>query len=588
MLTSASSLCDSNLLAQAEPEMPAPLSTVMIPVCLLLCTLPVFSRSVGEDLRAAYDVQSYRLDLRVDPARQEIGGTVVIEATVVVEELSQFVLDLEPHGQVQRVVRVQGELTGDSPLNGATQRYSREGARLICELAPKAKRGQRVALAVTYLGKPESRDRFSGVHWRETDAGEPWVDASCQAIGAHYWWPCKASHFHPEDKAARVFVNLTVPAGLFAVSNGRLEKRERQGNWETFHWQHNYPIQTYAVALNIGPFKAVRSRFDLAQRAGSVDFDYYVLADALPKAIVQFEQVPTIVNTFERLFGTYPFKHAKLGIVQSTFVGMDHPTAISYGSTFPAYLAKKGLEDPSARYNRDYDYILVHELAHEWWGNSVTASSWADYWLHEGFATYAESLYLEDLQGRAAADAFFERMRERISPKHRLHWGKNDRSASKSYNLVIYYKGAWALNMMRHYIDNDHLWWETLSQFHARHKHGNANTEDFQRTVEDVTGQDFERFFAQWVYGTGFPRLEGHVASEATGIHIEIENAASDGRRFELPLDIEWTEGGLAHSRRLLLQPGRNVLDIECGDEPLEVAVVGTHRLLGRHRICVR
>lgn len=289
-----------------------------------LFALSLLSTSDPElvDLRELYDVEAYRLDVEVRPQQKEIAGTVGIQVTVVGDDLKSIQLDLEPHCRVQRVVQLFDKLDGSRPLKGKPLPFRQNDVGLICDLPRAAQQGDSVAIAVTYDGKPESVDRFSGFHWSKTESGAPWIDTSCQSIGAHYWWPCKSSFFHPEDKSARLFVNATVPRGLFAVSNGKLVRRSSKGpKWETFHWDHPYPIQTYAVTLSVGPYEHTRSEIKLACHDKPFPFDYFVLPEAADRARVQFAEVPHIVETFARHFGPYPFQEAKLGIVQATFVG---------------------------------------------------------------------------------------------------------------------------------------------------------------------------------------------------------------------------------------------------------------------------
>jgi aminopeptidase N len=176
----------------------------------------------ADDLRAAYDVQAYRLDLVIDPEHEKLSGVVAVEAVVTSTALATLELDLQPGFEVSRVLELESAVDSTSALKGRELAFRRAGARLGCALARPMQRGEPVRIAVVYSGRPTAPDSFEGFHWQKTAEGRPWISTSCQGRGSSSWWPCKDSFFHPEDKPERTFVNATVPSGLYAVSNGRL------------------------------------------------------------------------------------------------------------------------------------------------------------------------------------------------------------------------------------------------------------------------------------------------------------------------------------------------------------------------------
>ena len=195
------------------------------------------------DLRDAYDVETYRLDIRVDPEEQQVSGTTFVEATVVADRLDTFVLDLWAGNEKQSGLKADGVVLLEKAFD---QTSSAEGEELefthaehlvTFRLPETIQKGSKVRVAVHYSGKPGGRDNFTGFHWRETESGAPWIDTSCQGTGAHWWWPCKSNFFNADDKHERLYVNATVPEGLYAVSNGRLEHRvSLEEGWDTFRW----------------------------------------------------------------------------------------------------------------------------------------------------------------------------------------------------------------------------------------------------------------------------------------------------------------------------------------------------------------
>jgi aminopeptidase N len=441
-------------------------------------------------------------------------------------------------------------------------------------------------VAVRYDGAPRARNDFDGFHWRETEDGRPWIGTSVQGLGAHVWWPCKASFYHPEDKPERVSVNATVPRGLVAVSNGRLTGRHPAGeDHETFHWRHPYPLETYAVTLNVAPYVALEGTLVLPGLEAPVPYAWYVLPASRERALVQFAQVPEILATFSEAFGPWPFPDAKVGLVQTSFWGMEHSTAVAYGSSFPAWIAEHGGKDRYASRNRWFDYILVHELAHEWWGNAVSAADWGDFWLHEGFATYAGGVYVERRDGRETADRFFAEQAAWVHPKAVLYRGAGT-SSKQAFSAAIYSKGACVLNTLRHYLDDDETWWELLRTFQLRHRYGNATTEDLRAVLEELSGRDWSGFFDQWVHGAGYPRLSGRVRAQDGGVLVELEKPASP-TGCVVPLDLAWREGDRRVTRRLWFGPGAHRERIACELPPTEIEVRHLERLLGEHDVRV-
>jgi len=560
----------------------------MLCISTLLALVGAASPAVQDDPRTAYDVQAYAIELRVDPFRRRIEGTVGVEVRVLAGPLDELVLDLVDDLEVRGVAARSGALEGDvdaRPLRTISFRH--EDALLGCRLDPPAPRGSTISVSVSYAGRPTAANSFDGFHWERTADGRPWLATSYQGLGAHAWWPCKASYFHPQDKPERVSVTATVPPGLFAVSNGRLvERREQEDGWETFRWRHDYPLETYAVTLNVAPYLVIEQELSLEGITEPVPMLWYVLPEDEQKARLQFAELPGVIAAFSRAFGPWPFPESKIALVQTPFWGMEHSTAVAYGSSFPAWLAEQGAKDRFASRNRWFDYILVHETAHEWWGNAVSAADWGDFWIHEGFATYAEGVYVEELHGREAADRFFAQMKRSVPRRGTLYRGSG-RDSGEAYSAILYAKGGLVLNTLRHFVADDEAWWRALREFNLRHRYGNAATEDFQAVLEEVTGREWGRFFAEWVHGSGYPRVKAVVRRTSPGLVIEVSNhpPAPDG--FQVPLDLTWLENEEQVTRRLWLEPGDSRLEVECSAPPRDVRALHLERVLGKHSVRV-
>lgn len=546
-----------------------------------LAAFAVYLAPQDLDPRESYDVKAYHLDLRVDPAERSLAGSVTMDAIVLRGPLDEVVLDLTANHSVDGVTHAGKELS-----------FEHAGDQVTCTLAEPLEVGAVFSLAVAYTRSQPAelrsgqRRRRGAVLWAETPSGAPWVGTSCQGPGAHAWWPCKSNFFNPEDKPERLKVDLTVPADLYAVSNGTLAGTTDAGDgWTKYSWEHNYPLETYTVTANIAPYVVVEKELELPGIDHPVSFIYYVLPENEVKAAVQFRDVPEMLRIYSEAFGPWPFPESKFALVETSFWGMEHSTAVAYGSTYPAWCAETGAKDRYAGRNRFFDYILIHESAHEWWGNAVSAEHWGHFWIHEGFGTYAEGVYVEMTQGRERADEYFAgQVKGSLNPRGSIYRG-DDPESGAAYSGLIYSKGCSVLNTLRHYVDNDDVWWEALRTFNLRHRYGNATTEDFRAVVEELTGRSWERFFDEWIYGVGAPMVTGTVTVADGRVVVDVSCKGNGATSFQVPLDLAWREAGVERTRRIWLEPGANVVQWEGQPEDLRVAHLA--RVLGKHDVRV-
>ncbi len=546
----------------------------------LLLTSPLLASQGAEDLREAFDVQRYDLELAVRPEQELLEGLVHIAGIALEDALDTIQLDLNDLHEVR----------GVTDERGADLSFERIEHGLLISLPTPLAQGDSFRVSVSYSGKPEGGS-FDGFHWEHSASGQPWINTACQGLGAHYWWPCKASFYHPEDKPESVGIAITCPAELYAVSNGRLQG-VRDGApswfdagaeaWKTYSWQHDYPLETYSVTLNVGPYVVVESQLEVPGLDAKLPFIYYVLPENAQKAAVQFRQVPELVRIFSEAFGPFPFPSSKFALVETNFWGMEHSTAVAYGSSYPAWCEENGEADRHANRNRWFDYILIHEVAHEWWGNAVSAEHWGHFWIHEGFGTYAEGVYVEQTRGREAADRFFSEIYGRVSSKTGTLFRGDHPPSGEAYSSLIYYKGAAVLNTLRHYLADDEVWWKTLADFNREYRYGNASTEDFQAVLERNSGKPWQRFFREWVYGVGTPKLRIELTVQEAAVTVEVDNTRGE---FHVPLDITWVEAGEPRSQRLWIAPGASTSSIACAAPPSDVRVEHLDRLLGRHKV---
>lgn len=537
----------------------------------LACVAPAARAQAGErDLRADYDVRHYRLEILVDPTAEQVRGCALTGATVTAASLETVVLDLDSRLEAQAVQRIDGDPFQKTLASGTALAFEHVEDRLVIALPAPLEQGEAFQLAVWYSGRPLRQDDFNGFQWARTASGEPWIASSCQTIGEHTWWPCKASYFHPEDKPDRVAVHVTAPSGLVAASNGRLVDVEPTPAWTTWRWQIDRSIPTYAVAIAVGPYVTIESKESLPGLERALTLQYFVLPESEEKARRQFAQVPELLRFFSERFGPFPFPDSKFALAETPIWGMEHATLIAYGNSFPDAIRGTGETDPYELRNKLFDYVLVHEAAHEWFGNAVTAGDWGDFWIHEGFATYAEALWVEHVHGLETALDFMQAKKPGISELATVYRPRRA-TAAAAYDTQMYDKGAWLLHMLR-YVMGDAPFFAAIRDFAGdpRWRTRTCSSADFQAACEKRHGASLRAFFQPWLYGTRWPtftvrkpKLEGNKAT------LQVDCKGAGHFRYELPLDVEATlADGRVVRQRFTVVSGSNQLEF-AADAPI-------------------
>ena len=461
---------------------------------------------------AAYDVRHYDLEVRVDPAERRIEGrnTVTVE---VLHSLTDFEIHLDKRLDVESVA-----------ADGTACDFSRRSGVLTVVLPTPWAAGERRTVEIVYGGAPKVALRppwIDGFVWSETSSGEPWVGVTGQGDGGDNWWPCKD---HPSDEPDEgMDIALTVPAGLVGLSNGLpLGEVDNDDGTVTSRWRVSYPINNYLVTVNIAPYVPVEERY----HGVDGDLDVPVIFWSLPafedEARVMWRQMPGILEVFGRRFGEYPFLDDKFWVAHAPYFGMEHQTLVAYGADFT---------DNSY----EFDDLLLHEVAHEWWGNKITVSDWADFWIHEGFATYAEAIYVDDTLGEQRYLDYMQRLRGRVRNRKPIVQGENLTSA-EAYSGDIYFKGAWVLHTLR-WLLGDEQFFEVIGRFanDPEYAYGLVSTEDFTALVHEISGQDFDWFWERYLYRAAEPRWRLVRRAEDGRERVEI---AWDDPAFELPLPV--------------------------------------------------
>ncbi len=433
--------------------------------------------------RANNDLLSYDLDIRVDPEKQTIAGTNTIKFRML-EDGSRIQIDLADDLAVERISSGPAEL-----------KYTREGDAVFIDFPGTLKKGSLQSINFRYSGNLAERKRFGGVSFRKDPAGRPWITTSCQGPGAMVWWPNKEQR---RDEVESMRLHVAVPNNLVDVSNGRFAGKTDLGDGTTrWDWLISYPINNYCVALNIGNY------VHFSDRLNDLTLDFYCLPESLEKARLQFAQAKPMIEVFEKRFGPYPFAKDGYKLIEVPYAGMEHQSAVAYGNRFAnGYLER---DWTGVGISPKFDFIIIHESAHEWFGNSITAADVCDEWIHEGWGTYLEAVYVEDLFGREDALKYINGYKPKVQNKEPIVGtpGLNRRPPSDQY-----FKGALFINTLRSVVDDDKKWWKLMRGFYGRFKYRNITTEDVVRFFNKETGRDLRPVFDQYLRHAALPVLE--------------------------------------------------------------------------------
>jgi len=483
------------------------------------------------------------LSIRVLPDRKAIDAVAVLDFTATAP-IDRLVVELDTLLTVSEV-----------SVNGVpvpTDRWSNPDGRMTVELQDALAAGDTAQLRIAYAGQPRVAPRApwnGGFVWANTADGTPWIATAVQPEGCDLFWPCIDS---PLAEPNRVDLHITVPSNLAAPSNGKFMGTVDHGDgWTTWNWSAANP-NTYAIALNIGPYDEVKA--DYRSRFGNVvPMSYWHLRSddpAKPQAL--FDQFAPMLDFYEATVGPFPFGDEKMGVVETPHLGMEHQTINAYGNGYK--LDGKG-----------YDWLLQHELAHEWFGNQLTNVSWDDMWLHEGLGTYMQPLYARWLNGDRYMQTELAEMRQTLTNRFPLVSGV-ERDAGTVYEgetgpgLDLYYKGALVAHTLRLLIGDEAFHRSVTRLVYGRPdpRPGNfvaryATTPDFVAIVSEEAGRDMGWFFAAYLYQAALPVLQ----AERSGDRMILTWAG--GAAFPMPLTVE-IDG---ETRTLPMTEGRGEIALE-------------------------
>jgi aminopeptidase N len=464
------------------------------------------------------------LDVRIDPATKSLKGSNKITFHSE-NDFTKMQVDLWSNLPISKIM-----------LDEQTSApFTRELNAVFVELPELARRGSTHSVTVFYSGTPVVARRppwEGGISWDHDDQGHPWVVVTCQGTGASIWWPNKD---HPSAKPANMTISITVPAGLDEISNGRLTARTvLPDGWVRYDWFVSYPINNYCVTFNIGKYAHFSDRYVSAD-GEPLTLDYYVLPKNLEKAKAQFKQAKTMLAAYEKYFGKYPFYRDGYKLVECPHTGMEHQSCVAYGNRYIG--GYRGRASSAA--GLKFDFIIIHESAHEWWGNSVTMTDIADMWIHESFGAYAESLFVEDQFGHAEAIKYINGKKGNVRNERPIiaGYGRNQEGPGDMYD-----KGQLILNTLRSALDNDRLWFSILRGLHDTFKYRTASADEVFGFITQKSGRDLSWFFNQYFRHANIPTLAVQTTKEGDSVTARYRWEA-DVADFRMPLKVTTAPG---------------------------------------------
>ncbi|HEY5086725.1 MAG TPA: M1 family metallopeptidase [Gemmatimonadaceae bacterium] len=443
--------------------------------------------------RAWWDATFYDLHVNVDPSDSSISGRNGITYRILKPALEMQV-DLQVPLEVDSMVQ-----------EGHTLRYRRDGNAFFVSLVAPQPIGRSKTVTVFYHGRPSVAKHApwdGGFVWAHDSLGHSWIATACEGLGASVWWPNKDLEADEPDSQR---IAITVPDSVIDVSNGRLRSTTHNAdNTTTYEWFVKDPINNYDVAVNAAKYTHFGDTY--AGEGGNLTLDFWPLAYNLERAKSQFVQVKPMLACFEHWFGPYPWYRDGYKLIETPHLGMEHQSAVAYGNHYEnGYL---GRDLSRTGWGLKWDFIIVHESAHEWFGNSITAKDHADMWIHESFANYAENLYTECQDGKAAGAAYVIGTRKLIHNDKPIvgHFNVNDEGSGD-----MYYKGGNMLHTIRQIINNDEKWRGILRGLNKTFWHQVVSGKRVEAYMSKQAGIDLSKVFDEYLTTTMVPVLEYRI-----------------------------------------------------------------------------
>ena len=496
--------------------------------------------------RTAYDIQYYHLDVKVDIENKFISGSNLFKFRAV-EDFHRLQFDLFDNFKIEKIIYKNQELD-----------FKREYNAVFVDFPTGIKKDAIDSFTVFYSGHPmlaKNAPWDGGFVFSKDEQGKDWISTANQGLGASSWWPNKD---HQSDEVDSMLISISVPSNLINISNGRLRKKTKLKNAYTrYDWFVSQPINNYSISMNIGDY--VHFGDTLQGEKGTLDIDYWVLRQNLKKAKEHFpKNVKPMLKSFEYWFGPYPFYEDSYKLIDAPYLGMEHQSAVTYGNNYSnGYL---GRDASGTGWGLKWDFIIIHESGHEWFGNNITAKDLGDMWIHEAFTNYSESLFIESLFGKEAGQTYVHGNRRGIL---------NDKPLQGPYNVNkegsgdMYLKGGVFLNMLRTIIDDDVKWRSILRGLNQEFYHKTVDYTDIEQYISKQSGINLEKIFSQYIQYNTIPTLEfrtengklfGRWIADVTDFDMPVKIRSKDQEYRMIKLTTHFTEIGIKEVSKMNIE----------------------------------
>lgn len=472
-------------------------------------------RGSNGDGRYWWDVQHYNLSVALDTAQKSITGSNTITLIVTDTPAQKMQVDLQLPMEIDSI-----------KLGGLHLQYTREeNVWWVNTSLLHWQKGDQHKITVYYHGQPRVAKMppwDGGLIWTKDSTDKAWYSVACQGLGASSWWPCK--DYQAEEPDSGMIITIKAPKGLSAISNGRLTAHNKQSNEWT--WKVSNPINSYNATFYIGDY--VNWADTLMGENGQLDMSFYVLRYNEDRARKQFAVAKEMLHCFEYWMGPYPFYKDGYKLVEAPHLGMEHQSAVAYGNEYK--MGYKGMDRSGTGVGLLFDFIIVHETGHEWFGNNITAADITDNWIHEGFTTYTEALFTECAFGKDKAFTYTVGERKNIRNDKPIcgHYGIHDHGSGDQYD-----KGAAIVHMIRVMMNDDNQFRQLLRDLNKDFYHSITTSKEIEQYITRKTGLQLDAFFHQYLRTNDIPTLEWYIKEKH--LYYRFTNTV-DG--FSLPITL--------------------------------------------------
>ncbi|WP_395655875.1 M1 family metallopeptidase, partial [Flavobacterium sp.] len=462
--------------------------------------------------RTAYDVKRYDLNITINPEQRSIKGFNEITFDVV-SPTQKIQIDLFENMKVDSII-----------WNTKKLNYKRDNDAVFIDFPEKLLSKSNHKLKFYYSGNPliaKNAPWDGGFVFKKDSNGKDFIGVAVQGTGASLWYPVKDSQSDEPDNGASI--KVAVPNGLMNVSNGRfLGSQDLKNGYTRWDWEVKNPINNYTITVNIADYIHIQDKMP------DLDLDYYVLRENEAKAREHFMEVKPMMECFQSKFGRYPFWEDGYKLVETPYLGMEHQSAVAYGNKYKkGYM---GMDLSGTGVGMFFDFITIHETGHEWFGNSITSTDIADMWIHEGFTTYSETVFIECIKGYNDAMKYVNGQARNV---------RNDKPIIGQYGVNnegsgdMYYKGSLLLNTLRHVIGDDEKWWKILYNYSETFKKKIITSDTVINYFNKASGMDLSTIFHQYLYTNQVPVFLYKIKGDY--LYYSWNNTTDD---FNMPLDI--------------------------------------------------